>query len=202
MLRRTAHPGRAGPGRDQGPRPSTSLPQAGHVGDRLPNWVGSVITDRSEATRDHLDQRAGSRAQGHRQAHRPKQHQPTSRQLPMRLAVADRQHRAGHARDPNPPGRGPGSPPAASRTADRAWLWELPALTLPSLGRRWMAQHIGLVVPDRRSGGNGPSPSAHGPLGGGAVRPGGTPRAIDSRGAVVGGPAVGRPFGGGGLSLP
>jgi hypothetical protein len=59
----------------------------------------------------------------------------------MRLGVSDRQHRAGHARNTNPLGGGPRSWPAASGTADRAWLQELPALTLASPGRRWMAQH-------------------------------------------------------------
>jgi hypothetical protein len=64
-----------------------------------------------------------------------------SRQLRMRLGVSDRQHRAGHARNTNPLGGGPRSYPAASGTADQAWLQELPALTLASPGRRWMAQH-------------------------------------------------------------
>jgi hypothetical protein len=50
------------------------------------------------------------------------------------LAVSDRQHRAGHARDTNPPGRSRSSHSAASGTTDQAWLQDLPALTPAS----WM----------------------------------------------------------------
>ena len=44
----------------------------------------------------------------------PSRQRPTPRHLPMRLVVADRQHRAGHARDPNPPRSSPGSYPQVS----------------------------------------------------------------------------------------
>ena len=57
---------------------------------------------------------------------------PTSRSLRMRLGVWDRQHRAGHARDPNPPGGGPRREPAARGIANQAWPQQLPALTLAS----------------------------------------------------------------------
>jgi hypothetical protein len=128
-------------------RQSACLDPSGQFDDRFPQWVGSAITDRLEVTRDHLGQRTGSRAQGHRQARGPNQTQPTSRQLRMRLGVWDRQHRAGHARDPNPLGGGPRSYPAARGTADQARLEELPALTLASPGGRWMARHSGAGRP-------------------------------------------------------
>jgi hypothetical protein len=115
-------------------------------GDRRPKWVGSAITDRSEVTRDHLRQRASRRAQDHRQARGPSRARSTPCQLRMRLGVSGRQYRAGHARDPNPPGCGARSYPAASGTADQASLQDHPALTLtlpgcpvdgPALWRLW-----------------------------------------------------------------
>jgi hypothetical protein len=52
----------------------------------------------------------------------------------MGLAVAHRQHRAGHARDTNPPRSSPGSDPAATETIEQAWLQDLRALRPVSPG--------------------------------------------------------------------
>jgi len=49
------------------PRRTARPGPRGQFGDRFPKWVGSATTDRSEVRRDHLRQRTGRRAQGHRQ---------------------------------------------------------------------------------------------------------------------------------------
>ena len=165
------------------------LESSGRFGDRCPKWVGSTITHRLEETRDHLGERAGRRAQGHRQVRGPNQQPPTSRQLRMRLGVSDRQDRAGHARDPNPPGGGPRSHPAASGTADHAALQDLPALTVASPGR----PVDGPGTPARwslpcGSGGEGPHRGLMAPLRVARPRPVDALGAVDDRcGRVLGG---------------
>ena len=108
-------------------------------------WADSFIADRLEVI---VTISVNEQIAGHKVTVRPAARtKPTPCQLRMRLGVSDRQYRRGHARDPNPPGRSPRSYPAASGTADQAWLQELPALTLASPGRRWMRSTPALVVP-------------------------------------------------------
>jgi hypothetical protein len=97
---------------------------------------------------DRFHQRAGRRAQGHRQVRGPSHERPTSCQLRVRLGVSNRQHRTGHARDPNPLGSDARSDPAARETADQASLQDLPALTLasPGMSCAWRST-LALVVP-------------------------------------------------------
>ena len=85
---------------------------------------------------DHLRQRASCRAQGHRQARDPSRERPAPRQLRMRLELSDRPHRAGHARDPNPPRHGCPSHPDTSGPADQASLQAIAVLTLAYLDDR------------------------------------------------------------------